>query len=66
MCSPHTSMRVPVGFDIEMTLNLAMELFISLTKKGVTKVQVIYTQYGRSGVLPNGQNHKPRLCPSRK
>lgn len=43
-----------------------MELFISFVTKGNATVQLMYSQYGKGGVLPKGQNHKPRLFPSRK
>ena len=43
-----------------------MERFISFMKKGKATVQLMYSQYGTGGVLPKGQNHKPRLFPSRK
>ena len=62
----YTSIRTEFCLDIGITANLSMELFISLIITGKATVQVMYIQYGRGGVLPRGQNHKPRLFPSRK
>jgi len=62
----HTSTKTEFCLDKGITTILSIELFISFIKKGKATIQLMYSQYGKGGVLPKGQNHKPRLFPSRK
>lgn len=62
----HTSTKTEFCLDIGITTILSKERFISFIKKGKATVQLMYSQYGKGGVLPKGQNHKPRRVPSRK
>ena len=62
----HTSWRTTLFSATGITTSLSMLAFVSLTIKGRATIQHMYIQYGRGGVLPRGQKHKPRLFPSCK
>ena len=62
----HSSKRTTLFSATGITTSLSMLAFVSLTIKGRATIQHMYIQYGRGGVLPRGQKHKPRLFPSCK